>query len=237
MKQPRSYPYKNETRTVELRNWCDARKGRSAELSSIVHAGSTTGHLKTGLSHYKSGRNSIKDNLYKKIKSGIKIIEKNEIARGLNIKSVVPVVEAERCAVMDDYFVQSPAKLDEFNRQFKLKYTIGDNYSQRVYDAYLVFKANAEFIIKSKENLSTKFLVRLKSWLTPKEKKRKIRLCNAVYSMNFTNDKLLTSKLFEELSKSSNLSAQQIDFMEKTINKVDDLIESNHPFAIAAANE
>lgn len=228
--------YENTDRAIALRTWCNAIAGRTSALAK--HVFDHCPGKSNSMSHYKYGRHDIKDWMWEKIEAGIKLVEASEkenepkVTTQLDFKE--PSIPQEEIDAVKSYFIKNPADLALFNQ------VVGRDVALQEFDTnkdiYIEF---CKFMsAKSDLSVSDTKTVTIKKWLV-NDRSRKMRLANVIYVHNFVDgkDKDYTSTPFTSIIKSieqNKFTITNFDQVESIMNKVDDMINSNHPFAIAA---
>lgn len=222
--------YALDSKSIELREWCNANIGRTSLLTKEAN-------ISPGLSHYKYGRNKISDSLWKKLKRAMSSVELTE--KNLNVKlrptkrnSTYNHSTASSIYYTAKAHLANPKNLESFNKFFGMSITLENMNSEKEF-IISNYKKYYEYCWKPNHSFHQSNIL---SWLNDNGKV-KTRLANIVYGYNYRNNCYDNgfSNIVYKLKSNKQLSDKTLVRCDLVIKKVDEMIKNNHAVAIAAS--
>lgn len=209
-------------RSEYIKNWCTEKNNRSAYLSSLVFVGMNHKSKDVALALIKKHQYAVNDDLWKKIKDAFVKIENfeyfydNPVFKDVNIKYLDENIVLE---------LHAPYELAKFLNFLRVK--------ESVQSYRTITQKDVEDNLTVYNNNEPSYKARVDEWLS-NDTKRKLRLANVAYGCNY--DCGVDSRKFTQISRSNFINKYEWEKVNKVIDKVDQMIKSNHPFALAAMN-
>lgn len=229
--------FTSDANTVSLREWLDAsgKKLRSKRLGDIIFAHCNS----NSLSHYKYGRVRISAELHARIEKAKIEVEKQESlieASQLKNKQTIAKPASRMTANKFKQYFEVNQTFDLFKKFANTELTIDQVITDKSLVAMLpeFIKISDNLLIEGNDNNRIEVM---SNWLDDANRQVKLRLANAIYAHNYMkianyNTQYMSTTILDSIK--SKIVPTTYDRIELIMNKVDNMINERHQFAIAA---